>query len=136
MKKRISHVQLEGTQKFPVIVVGTSYVHPISQPDMVEVYKDCFENKYQGPILIDAMLANGLTASNRFVKSDFDYLEFDPENPTAQYFKDWEIVSNVNSKLTDISYTFFKENSVFIDNNATLPNAQIYLLKKGLLLGK
>ena len=109
-----------------MVVLGTSYHHPLSS--IFEHEQALRDAGFVGPVLIDGLLATGF-ASNRFTTKHFDGQHFD-------YMKDAEIVDikNVSKDQLNTIYNWFKDNGEVVDNNAILPNAQRYLLKKGLLL--
>ena len=108
------------------VLLGTNYIHPVEELDM---YEEEFRNAaFKGYVLIDALLANGFT-SNRFAKVYFDGQQFD-------YFNSVEVVEteNVSDEVLNAVYTWFKENPKVVDQNAILPKAQRWILKKGILL--
>lgn len=108
------------------VVLGTSYLHPISE---IFVHEAELEKAgFVGDVLVDGLLANGF-ASNRFAKVYFDGQHFD-------YFNSVEVVEteNVSDEVLNAVYTWFKENPKVVDQNAILPNAQRWILKKGTLL--
>lgn len=109
-----------------MVVLGTSYHHPITS--MFEHEQALRDAVFVGHVLIDGLLSTGF-ASNRFLKLYFDGQHFD-------YMKDAEIVDveNVSKDQLNTIYNWFKDNGEVVDNNAILPDAQRYLLKKGLLL--
>lgn len=108
------------------VLLGTSYIHPVEDLPM---YEEGFRNAaFKGYVLIDALLSNGFS-SNRFVKVYFDGQHFDQLNRI-------EVVEteNVSDEVLNAVYTWFKENPEVVDQNAILPNAQRWILKKGTLL--
>ena len=109
-----------------MVVLGASYQHPISS--IFEHEQSLRDAGFVGHVLIDGLLATGF-ASNRFLKMYFDGQHF-------EYMKDAEIVNveHVSKAQLNAIYNWFKDNVEFVERNAILPNAQRYLLKKGLLL--
>lgn len=109
-----------------MVVIGASYHHPISS--IFEHEQALRDAGFVGHVLIDGLLATGF-ASNRFLKMYFDGQHF-------EYMKDAEIIDaeNVSKAQLNAIYNWFKDNVEFVEQNSILPNAQRYLLKKGLLL--
>lgn len=106
------------------VVLGTSYVHPISEIFVHEA--ELAKAGFVGDVLIDGLLANGF-ADNRFAKMYFDGEHFD-------YFNSVEVIKDVNQDVLNAVYAWFMEHENVVDANAVLPNAQRYLLKKGKLI--
>ncbi len=124
MESVLLNVNVEN--KNSMVVLGTSYHHPISS--IFEHEQALRDAGFVGPVLIDGLMSTGF-ASNRFLKMEFDGQHFD-------YMKEVEIVDDVSKDQLKAIYNWFfdKENVKFLEYNAILPDSQKYILKKGLLL--
>lgn len=116
-------VLLKTNGKFPYIILGTSYLHPID--DIYEFVNKLKENQYVGEVLLDGLLSNGFN-SNRYLKIYFNGKEFLDNDITT--------LSVVPKEVDDKIYTYFYENPELVKENKILPNAQKYLLTKGKLI--
>lgn len=108
---------------FEYVLVGHSFVHPISYLQEVEIFLRI--NEFEGYILLDGLLSNGFS-NNRFVKVFFDGKRFDMMNI--------DLVNHVSDELNNYLYSYYRDNKSLIENSNIIPNAQKYLLVNGLLI--
>ena len=116
-------IMIKTSSEFPYVIVGTSYLHPIS--DIYEFVSELSNRNYKGDILIDSLLSTGFS-SNRYLKIFFDGNKFN-EN-------DVDLVSRVSKEIDNEIYGYFYENPDIVQANEILPDAQKYLLTKGKLI--
>lgn len=114
---------LKTTEEFEYVLIGLSYVHPIS---FVQEVEELLAVKgYEGYVLLDGLLSNGFS-DNRFAKIYFNGISFD--------MGDVQLVDYVSDELNNSIYKYFKNNVTLTNGNNILPDSQIYLLKKGILI--
>ncbi|MFR1820591.1 MAG: type II toxin-antitoxin system RnlB family antitoxin [Lactococcus petauri] len=116
-------IMIKTNSEFPYVIVGTSYLHPIS--DIYQFVSELTEKNYVGDILIDSLLSNGFS-SNRYLKIFFDGKKFIENNV--------HLVSGVSREIDNKIYGYFCENPEVVETNEILPNSQKYLLTNGKLI--
>ncbi|MGC3748574.1 type II toxin-antitoxin system RnlB family antitoxin [Enterococcus faecalis] len=114
---------LKTSMDFEYVLVGHSFVHPISYLQEVEAFLRT--NEFEGYILLDGLLSNGFS-DNRFAKVFFDGKRFDMMNI--------DLVNHVSDEVNNYLYSYYKDNKSLIENSSIIPNAQKYLLVNGLLI--
>lgn len=122
MLKRYELLHANDTYKY--VVLATSYVSPLgSLPEIEELLR--YED-YRGPVLFDLLMSNGFS-SNRYLELIFDGNQFDRINVS--------IIDSIFISLKEIIYEHYYNNVDYI-NNSSLPEAQKYILKNGLLINE
>ena len=114
---------LKTSLDFKYVLVGHSFVHPISYLQEVETLLRTSE--FKGYILLDGLLSNGFS-DNRFAKVFFNGDRFDMMNI--------DLVNHVSDGLNNYLYSYYRDNKSLIENSSIIPNAQKYLLVNGLLI--
>lgn len=101
------------------LVVSLSYISPLDDIESLE--KELSLKKVKGIIVFELLLCNGI-GENRYVKMCYDGVHFDMNS--------MEISSQIDEDTKKIALNYYRENPIYIDNSI-LPDAQIFLIKKG-----
>lgn len=107
--------------EYPYIVFSTSYINPLEEIEEIEKELEC---EFQGKVLFDLLLSNGLT-SNRFLEAEFDGVKF--------RYTTIKSVSNLDNLIKKESIHFYLEN-IDLLQNSVLPSAHKFLIKQGRLI--
>jgi hypothetical protein len=111
---------LEFNNDYKYVVFATSYENPVGELDEIEY--DLATKKYSGIVLFDLLLCNGMN-SNRYIEMVFDGEHFDI------------FTSRVLKKPSEMIEEFINQylkNKPLLLQNSVLPNAQRYLLQRGI----
>lgn len=104
--------------EYGFIIYSVSYVSPIQ--NLKAVGKELRYVKFQGKVLFDLLLSNGL-ASNRFIEVEFTGFNFKYDS-----FK----IVEVSEEQREQSARFYKHNEALLERGI-LPDAVQFLIKKG-----
>lgn len=114
---------LKTNLEFQYVLVGHSYIHPIS---LVQEIEELLKNSgYVGEVLLDGLLSNGFS-DKRFAKVFFDGASFDMLNV--------ELVEYPSDDLDYFIYIYYMNNQDVIDDDNILAEYQKYLLKNGVII--
>lgn len=111
----------KSNNEYPYIVFSTSYINPLEEIEEIE--KE-MEFQFQGKVLFDLLLSNGLT-SNRFLEAEFWDGKFQ--------YTSIKPVNNLDNLIKKESIHFYRENIELLQNSV-LPNAHKFLIKQGQLM--
>jgi hypothetical protein len=113
---------LSINQKYQYVVVATSYVNPVDE--LYNIEDELRQQQVNGTILFDLLLCNGIS-DNRYIEVYFDGDTFD----ISQY----RILNDIDIEAKRIIYSFYL-NHINMLEYSNLPNAQRYLLEKGVIM--
>jgi hypothetical protein len=111
---------LEFNNEYKYVVLATSYENPVDELDEIEY--DLASKKYSGMVLFDLLLCNGMN-SNRYIEMTFDGEHFDIF--TSKVLKN-------PSEITEKFINQYLKSKPLLIQNSVLPNAQRYLLQRGI----
>lgn len=109
-------------EDYHYIIVATSYVNPMDI--LYDIEYNLENNNYKGNVVFDLLLCNGISA-NRYIEMYFNGTTFD----VAKY----KILDDVSIKVKKKVYQYYSQHIELVENSS-LPKAQAFLLKKGVLM--
>lgn len=107
---------------YKYIVLSTSYINPFDEKDEIE--NNLKKENYKGKILFDLLLKNGI-GYNRYIEIVFDGEKFD--------INTLKPLENVDQDLKLFSTNFYKNHSHLLENTI-VPQAQRFLIRKGIMI--
>ncbi|WP_179863436.1 MULTISPECIES: type II toxin-antitoxin system RnlB family antitoxin [Bacillus] len=113
--------KVHNSQAYSYVVYSTSYINPLDEIDYIQQE---FGNQFEGKVLFDLLLSNGISP-NRFLEVEFDGYQFVDSSFRA--------LENVDVLIRETSGTFYRNRPDYLANSI-LPNAQQFLITKGKVL--
>jgi hypothetical protein len=113
---------LTVNQKYPYVVVATSYVNPVDE--LYNIENELKYENFRGMIVFDLLLCNGIT-ENRYIEVFFDGFAFD--------ISKYKVLKDIDCDVKKLIYSFYLSNKSMLEYS-NLPKAQRFLLEKGVLM--
>ncbi|WP_139365679.1 type II toxin-antitoxin system RnlB family antitoxin [Shouchella patagoniensis] len=108
----------DGKNKYPYLVISTSYNNPLD--DLKEIENDLGD--FSGRLLFDLLASNG-HAPNRFIEGKVVNGRFETSS--------FKIVNHIDLEIKKETFNYFMDNMQELENSV-LNNAAKFLFKKGL----
>ena len=113
---------LNINQKYQYVVIATSYVNPIDE--LYNIEDDLRQQKFIGQVVFDLLLCNGIT-DNRYIEVYFNGSTFDISQSKT--------LNDIDIEAKKTIYSFYISHINMLDYSS-LPKAQQFLLKKGVIM--
>ncbi|MBS5934615.1 MAG: type II toxin-antitoxin system RnlB family antitoxin [Clostridiales bacterium] len=113
---------LNINQKYKYVVIATSYVNPVDE--LYNIENDLRQQEFIGQVVFDLLLCNGIT-DNRYIEVYFNGNTFDINQS--------KILNDIDIETKKIIYSFYISHINMLEYSS-LPKAQQFLLKKGVLM--